>query len=103
MTARPADKSTELGKRVDPRLRESRLLSLDSLWPRTASSRTLGPALYRIVKRSSAHFNRIFEQLKLFLFPGWQTISPHNQVYKSKMQQISVNLVDIIDIDSDKG
>ena len=33
---------------------------------------------------------------------GWQTISPHNQVYKSKMQQINVNLVDIIDIDSDK-
>ena len=34
---------------------------------------------------------------------GWQTISPHNQVYKSKMHQISVNLVDIIDIDSDRG
>ena len=34
--------------------------------------------------------------------PGWQTISPQNMDYKKKMSQISVNLVDILEIDPNK-
>ena len=32
--------------------------------------------------------------------PGWQTISPQNMNYKAKMFPIEVNLVDILEIDS---
>lgn len=34
--------------------------------------------------------------------PGWQTISPQNMDYKKRMHGISVNLVDILDINVDK-
>ena len=34
--------------------------------------------------------------------PGWQTISPQNMSYKSKMYPIKVNLVDILEIDTVK-
>jgi len=34
--------------------------------------------------------------------PGWQTISPQNMRYKSKMFPIKVNLVDILEIDAEK-
>jgi len=34
--------------------------------------------------------------------PGWQTISPQNMSYKSKMFPVKVNLVDILEIDADK-
>jgi len=33
--------------------------------------------------------------------PGWQTISPQNMSYKSKMHPIEVNLVDILEIDAE--
>jgi len=33
--------------------------------------------------------------------PGWQTISPQNMAYKSKMYPIQVNLVDVLEIDTD--
>jgi len=35
--------------------------------------------------------------------PGWQTISPQNMVYKSKMHGIHVNLVDILEVDTRNG
>jgi hypothetical protein len=35
--------------------------------------------------------------------PGWQTISPQNMNYKKRMHGISVNLVDILEINVDKG
>ena len=31
--------------------------------------------------------------------PGWQTISPQNMTYKNRMHQVSVNLVDILEIE----
>lgn len=34
--------------------------------------------------------------------PGWQTISPQNMEYKAKMYPINVNLVDILDINTEK-
>jgi len=34
--------------------------------------------------------------------PGWQTISPQNMDYKAKMYPINVNLVDILEIDTDR-
>lgn len=34
--------------------------------------------------------------------PGWQTISPQNMAYKERMRGIRVNLVDILEIDTDK-
>lgn len=34
--------------------------------------------------------------------PGWQTISPQNMSYKSRMYPVKVNLVDILEIDADK-
>lgn len=33
--------------------------------------------------------------------PGWQTISPQNMNYKAKMYPIKVNLVDILEIDTE--
>ena len=32
--------------------------------------------------------------------PGWQTISPQNMNYKTKMYPIKVNLVDVLEIDT---
>merc|ERR1711860_291787 len=32
--------------------------------------------------------------------PGWQTISPQNMAYKNRMHQISINLVDILEVDA---
>jgi len=34
--------------------------------------------------------------------PGWQTISPQNMEYKNKMYPIKINLVDILEIDTDR-
>ena len=34
--------------------------------------------------------------------PGWQTISPQNMSYKSRMFPVQVNLVDILEIDADQ-
>ena len=34
--------------------------------------------------------------------PGWQTISPQNMAYKNRMYPIKVNLVDILDIDTER-
>jgi len=34
--------------------------------------------------------------------PGWQTISPQNMDYKKRMHKISINLVDIVKIDTSK-
>ena len=34
--------------------------------------------------------------------PGWQTISPQNMDYKKRMHQVSVNLVDVVEINADK-
>ena len=34
--------------------------------------------------------------------PGWQTISPQNMSYKSRMFPVKINLVDILKIDADK-
>ena len=34
--------------------------------------------------------------------PGWQTISPQNMDYKKRMHQVRVNLVDIVEIDTEK-
>jgi len=34
--------------------------------------------------------------------PGWQTISPQNMDYKKRMYQVSINLVDIVKIDTEK-
>ena len=34
--------------------------------------------------------------------PGWQTISPQNMDYKKRMHQVSINLVDIVKIDTEK-
>ena len=35
--------------------------------------------------------------------PGWQTISPQNMNYKKRMFGVHVNLVDVLEIDPDKG
>ncbi len=40
--------------------------------------------------------------MKFQFILGWQTISPQNMVYKNRMHQIRVNLVDILEIDTDK-
>ena len=32
--------------------------------------------------------------------PGWQTISPQNMMYKSRMHGIHINLVDILEVDT---
>ena len=34
--------------------------------------------------------------------PGWQTISPQNMSYKSRMFPVKINLVDILEIDTDR-
>ena len=34
--------------------------------------------------------------------PGWQTISPQNMNYKTRMYPIKVNLVDILEIDTER-
>ena len=34
--------------------------------------------------------------------PGWQTMSPSNMDYKKKMHQIEINLVDVLEINTDK-
>ena len=34
--------------------------------------------------------------------PGWQTISPQNMDYKKRMHQVSVNLVDVVEINAEK-
>ena len=36
------------------------------------------------------------------IISGWQTISPQNMAYKEKMHQVRVNLVDVLEIDTDK-
>ena len=34
--------------------------------------------------------------------PGWQTISPQNMSYKSRMFPVKINLVDILEIDTER-
>ncbi len=41
-----------------------------------------------------------YSLLKISQTLGWQTISPQNMSYKSKMRQINVNLVDILEVDT---
>ena len=34
--------------------------------------------------------------------PGWQTISPQNMNYKTRMHPIKINLVDVLEIDTER-
>ena len=35
------------------------------------------------------------------LIVGWQTISPQYMTYKKRMHQVEINLVDILDVDTE--